>query len=563
MVRDVARLSAQPYDLLVVGGGICGLACAYDAAQRGLSVALIERDDFGSATSFNHAKTIHGGLRSLQSGDVRKARASMVERRALARIAPHLVEPLPFLIGTYSSLTRNRLAMRVGFLLDAAVGWDRNDGLDPRLHLPAGRVVARHECLASFPGIREQGLTGGALWHDYQVPEADRLTLAFAQAAMAHGAVLANYVEAVALRRTGQRIGGVGARDRVNGTALEIDAAMTVISAGPWTSGLIAGAGVDHAVPLLKAMNLVTSRPMGPVALGAATDDGRMLLLMPWRGRALIGTAQSVRPSPAGDTAVSASELDGFITEVNHAFPSLGLSRSEVTLVHRGIVPGVQLRDGSLTLRAQPVIRDHAEDGLGGALSVMGVKYTTARGVAEHAIDIVCHKLGRRAPCRTATTRLPCAEEVDEASGRRQALTRGLLGNDEEAIQHLARAYGTAASEVISLARERSDLAQRVVATAPVIRAELVYAVRREMAWTLTDVVVRRTSLGSAGYPGDAAVTVAARIVGQELAWTAERTAAEREELRAFYEPVGPDRGSKGSKGSGGSKGSDAEDSGR
>lgn len=540
MVRDVGRLAAQRYDLLVVGGGICGLACAYDAAQRGLRVALIERDDFGSATSFNHAKTIHGGLRSLQSGDVRRARASMVERRAVARIAPHLVEPLGFLIGTYSSLTRSRLALQIGFLLDAAIGWDRNDGVDARLHLPAGRVIARRECLKLFPGIREQGLTGGALWHDYQVPEADRLTLAFAQGAAAHGAVLANYIEAVGLRRTGHGIAGVEARDRISAATLEIDAALTLIAAGPWTNMLTAGAGVDHAVPLLKAMNVVTSRPMGPVALGAATDEGRMLLLMPWRGRALIGTAQAAHPSQASESAVSESELEGFIGEINRAFPSLGLSRHEVTLVHRGIVPAVPQRNGSLALRAQPVLRDHADDGLAGAISLMGVKYTTARGVAEQAIDLVCRKLDHRVPCRTATTRLPCAEGVQLAPGLGQPPASDVLGDDIEAMHHLARAYGMTASEVLALARERSDLAQRVISTAPVIRAELVYAVSHEMACTLTDVVVRRTSLGSAGYPGDEAVTVAADIVGPELGWTRERTAAEQDALRSFYSPIRP-----------------------
>src|SRR5215210_6555954 len=172
MIRDLSRLSARDFDLLVVGGGIYGLATAYDAAQRGLSVALVERADFGAATSFNHLKTIHGGLRYLQSADFGRMRESIRERRAFARIAPRFIATLPFVMATSRSLTRNPLAMRAAFAIDALVGSDRNDGLEPALHLPAGRIVS-----------------GSAVWHDYQTVRGDRLTLAFALAAAQHGAV--------------------------------------------------------------------------------------------------------------------------------------------------------------------------------------------------------------------------------------------------------------------------------------------------------------------------------------------------------------------------------------
>ena len=141
MTRDLARLTASRFEVLVVGGGIHGLFAAYDAASRGLSVALVDSGDFGGGISFNHQRTLHGGLRALQSGQLRKCREQIHERRAWARIAPHLVRPLPFLLGTYRGTKRSRLAVRAGFKLYDLIGRDRNRGVLPELHLPNGRLT--------------------------------------------------------------------------------------------------------------------------------------------------------------------------------------------------------------------------------------------------------------------------------------------------------------------------------------------------------------------------------------------------------------------------------------
>ena len=195
--RDLDRLASTAYDVLVIGGGIHGLTCAYEAASRGLRVALVDAGDFGSATSFNHQKTAHGGLRSLQSLSLARAREAIRERRALARIAPWLLRPLPFIVGTYRSVTRSRLALRGAFAVDRWLSRDRNEGVEPELHLPAPRLLSRTTTMKLFPGIRAEQLTGGAQWYDYQMVESDRLTFAFAAAADRAGAVLATYVEAL------------------------------------------------------------------------------------------------------------------------------------------------------------------------------------------------------------------------------------------------------------------------------------------------------------------------------------------------------------------------------
>src|SRR3954470_22762983 len=180
MTRDLDRLTAQTFDVLVVGGGIYGLTIAYDAAQRGASVALVERDDFGSGASFNHLRTIHGGLRYLQSLDLARARESVLERRTIARIAPHAVKPLPFALPLYRSFTRGATAMRAGFALDRIVATGRNRGVPASHRLPGGRVVSRSHAVQRFPGLRRQGLTGAAVFYDYVMTEPDRLTFSYA-----------------------------------------------------------------------------------------------------------------------------------------------------------------------------------------------------------------------------------------------------------------------------------------------------------------------------------------------------------------------------------------------
>ncbi len=167
MTRDLDQLTARTFDVLVVGGGIYGLAIAYDAAQRGAAVALVERDDFGSGASFNHLRTIHGGLRYLQTLDVRRARESVRERRTIARIAPHAVQPMPFAVPLYRSLLRGKLAMRAGFVLDSLVAAGRNRAVAVGNRLPRGRVVGRSTAAQQFPGLKRQRLTGAAVYYDY------------------------------------------------------------------------------------------------------------------------------------------------------------------------------------------------------------------------------------------------------------------------------------------------------------------------------------------------------------------------------------------------------------
>ena len=487
--RDLSRLTATTYDVLVIGGGIHGLTIAYEAASRGLRTALVEARDFGSGASFNHQKTVHGGLRSLQSGSLRRAREGILERRSLARIAPWFLRPLPFIVGTYRSVTRGRLALAAGFRIDRWLGRDRNQGVEPELHLPAARLVSKAATLRLFPGVRQDRLTGAAQWYDYQMVEADRLTLAFAAAADRAGADLFNYVEALAPIKSGDLVSGLSVKDALSGDEFSVKARITVNAAGAAAGTIMRSFGMSRPLRLLKAMHLVTSKPPSDIALAAPAASGQMLTLVPWRGRAVVGTSQSAAFVQPDATAVTEAEVDAFIAEANQAFPALHLTRDDVTLVHRGIVPAAEDRKtGRPALLATPEIHDHSTEGASGAMTVIGVKYTTARRVAQTAVDRIAKLLNKRLPAsRTATTVLPGAGIADHEALAIETERACNLQLSIATIRHLIALYAERAADIVRLVHERPDLLQPLSPAVQTLGAEVVSVIRHEMAVRLGD----------------------------------------------------------------------------
>lgn len=478
MRRDVAALAAGPHDLLVVGGGIYGVTAAYEAARRGLKVALVEAVDFGAGASWNSLKTIHGGLRHLQRLDLAHHRESVRERRTLLRLAPALVRPLAFLVPAYGHGPKGREALGLGLIVNDLLSLDRNRGLPPEQRLPPGRLLSRKETLARVPGLRADGLAGGALWYDAQVESSERLLLAFLREAVAGGAQVANHCEATSLRREGSRITGARVRDSESGREHEVEARVVLNAAGPKAARLLEATGVRTPVgPLLMALNLVFDArwPLPERLAVGARSGGRFLFLVPWRDRILAGTDYWPAEEGRGREAVAS-----FRDEVARAFPWSGLAASRVALVHRGLVPG---GGGAAGLATRPRFLDHGDrDGVSGLITAQGVKYTTARAVSERAVLLACRKLGRSAKAP------PLAP---------LAWARPLEG---------------------SLAEQ----------------ARL--AVREEMALTLADVVLRRLELGPAGLPDEAAVDEVAGATALALGWDQARRVAERAALARFYE---------------------------
>lgn len=541
MRRSIGQLSRGDYDLVVIGGGVHGAWAAWDAALRGLRVALLEAGDFCGATSGNSQKIVHGGLRYLQHGDLPRVRESIRERSVLLRLAPGLVRPLPVLVPTTRSWTRGRAAMLAAMTLSDLIGLGRNRDVDPALRLPRGRLVTAEAVAEALGGQAPRGITGGALFYDAQMLSPERIVLAVVRSAAGLGAEVANYARADELIVENGRAVGVRATDVLAGERFEVRAAAVLNCAGPWAAGLM-----SRELPpgtLLKAVVLLTRglTRNAAVALTSTKTDGhadaagqRNLFITPWRGLSLVGTFYREHKGPAREAAVSAEELDGYLSQVNAAWPGAALRRADVLHVHAGLLPA---EPGATQPSRRTRIVDHAAaGGPAGALSVVGVKWTTARAAAERAVDRAVAMLGRRARGRTASTPLDGGAYEHLRTLRTRLEARGELGVAPSHLRRLADLYGWRSERVLGIAQERPELAAPLAPGCPVLGAQVVHAVREEMALRLADAVFRRTELAAAGWPGEAALSSAANLMGRELGWDEERQEREIAEVRRVYE---------------------------
>ncbi len=556
MHRRPSALVGREFDVLVIGGGAAGAAAAREATLRGLSVALIEREDFGSGSSAQCFKVVHGGIRYLQHADVPRLRASCRERSIFLAIAPHLVAPLSFAIPTYGHGRSGRSLLQAGLWAYDALTADRNFHLaDPSRRIARTRFLGREETLGLFPLLERRDLTGAAVFEDGQMYNPPRLVLAFIAAAEEQGAVVANHVEAERLLHKGSRVTGVIARDRISGDALEIRARVTLNAAGPWAETLL---GTFEPGPrpgprpkegtysrdacFVTARGLITARGLRAsmaLAVQGHTRDSdallaraaRHLFLVPWRGRTLVGVWHTVVPRDPNGVGLTHEELGGFIEEINEALPALGLGMSDVRRACFGLVPfgeASRQHPGALSFGKHSRITDHREHGISGLVTAISVRYTVARVDAVAAIRLVCRQLGRRfARCGSPSTPLPGGGIDDFPHFERelgQQLPRPL---SDQTRQALARNYGTRAARVLALG-EADPALRRCVAGTHVLAAEIAYAAREEMAQSLVDAVLRRTELGTDGHPGEAALEEAGRLMARECGWSARRAAEER-----------------------------------
>lgn len=541
MTRDLRRLADSRFDLLVVGAGFYGVTVAWDAAQRGLSVAIIDKDDFGAATSFNNLKTLHGGLRSLQSLNFTQMRLFIRERRALARILPHLVRPLPFVVPTTRNPKRSALLMRVALAINDAVSRDRNEGLaDPGTHLPPSQIVSRAETLRLNPVVSPKGVTGGAVWHDYQMVSTDRVTLSFLLSAVEAGACPANYVRATGFLQAGGRVAGVRAEDRLTGQPFDIRSKVVVNAAGPWAASLVSelSPSAQGAPPpmLSRAMNVVTRPLVNSHACGGVAG-GRFLFLVPWRNVSILGTSHDAYSDSPDQLKVSRWDLEAFLKDAREAFPHAPLTTSEVRLVHRGLLPTVGGSGTHVKLLKESRVVDHSRHGLPGLVSVYGVRYTTARQTAQEAVDAVFRTLGHATPppCRTAETPLIGGSMNHVDNFLKAVLLRDVEGVPAETIKRIAATYGTDYDRVLQMGRDVPALSRPLGRECDVLGAEILYAARCEMAIKLGDALIRRTEAGAVGHPGADAVERAAAIMAHALGWDDWRTRQEVAEVEAFY----------------------------
>ena len=554
MKRNLLALTDSVYDLLVVGGGIYGACVARDAAMRGLSVALVEKSDFGAATSANSLKIIHGGLRYLQHADFMRMRESVKEQQVLMRLAPHLVHPLPVLIPTYGHWLQGKEALALALLANHWISFDRERLVRPQSYLPRGRVISKSEVLQLAPGIRQRGLTGGAIFYDAQMSNSERLIFSFLRSAEQAGAQLANYTEVSGFLKEKDAVIGVHARDILTGDQLQIRAKTVVNTCGPWVSSILdslRGHATQQSkgqVLFAKAMNVLTRPFFRRHAVGVAGknryDDAdavlnkgnRFFFITPWRGFSLIGTAQIAYDGNPEDCKASDEEIGNFLRDVNQAYPAAALKREDIVFIHSGLLPstGICRTTGDVQVAKHYQIYDHRREGIKGLLSVVGVKYTTARSVAEKVVDHVFESWGQKPPQSPSSyTPLHGGRIEQFESFLRTHIKDRPSSLSEEEMNHLVSNYGSAYQEVLRYldAPRATTSGDRC----PVLRAEVLHGIRDEMAQKLSDVVFRRTDLGTAGHPGNEVLNFCAEVMGEELGWNQSRTHHELQDVNKIF----------------------------
>ncbi|MGV9669728.1 FAD-dependent oxidoreductase [Gordonia sp. NPDC003504] len=503
-------------DVLVIGGGITGAAVAYEAASRGLEVAVVERDDFGGATSAATGKLIHGGLRYLKQFDVRLVRESLAERRTLMSIAPNLVSPIGMV------LPDPGIVERAGLTAYDLLSADRNRIADPTKHIPRHRILS-HDALVAR-GL--PSLDSGALFHDAMMAFPERLTLAFLRSAAAHGALLANGVGVETIIGGAGRVVGAHVRDHLSGRVGEVRARVTVNATGPWARDVLAASPITEQLtgpePTVRSEGIyLVTRELSPTMV-LTVSGHRHFSFAPWRGLSLVGPTETPYHGAVDEWRLTRAAVVKFISAINEAsMVPVHLDIDDVITAYGGLRPLTEQagEDTYNASRASELV-DHAKQGMAGIVSATGGKYTNSRAFAQKAVDSLARGAGLSVSPSTTATRLLVGCE----GTRRSALTSTAL--DATSVAIVEEIYGSDAPAVIGLADERPELA-RAVTHDGIPLAALVHSARHESARSLTDLLIRRTGIGTAAPPTDDDLAEMARLAGAELGWDDVRVVAE------------------------------------
>lgn len=520
---DLARLADSTWEVLIVGGGIVGAGALLDAASRGLSAALIERDDIAVGTSSRSSRLIHGGLRYLEQVHLPLVREALAERRRLLRNAPHLVRLEPFLFPIYGLPLVHRAFYDAGLTLYDVLGARHDGGWHRRLDAEGA--------LATAPRLRRRGLRGGLLYHDGMEDDA-RYALAVIRTALAADSspIAVTRVAASSLRREGGSESSyvVGASDRLGGGSLDIKARAVIDATGVWA------AGVDHPfsepstrIRPSRGAHLVVPRERIPASAGLTLRvPGKVVFLVPWPDFWVIGTTDEPYDGPADRPSAGDEEVDRLLRTVNETL-DVELTRDDVVGTYAGLRPLVAPSRGS-TVKASREHRITVEGN--GTVRVAGGKYTTYRVMARDAIDAALGpQESRRRPSGTADLQLVGAAPSSDLRAMSAGIGRDpdVVAAHPEAAARLVGRHGAEASEVIDLGRELG-LLRPLVPGRPFLEAEVAWAARHELALSVDDVLSRRLRLSAELRDREAVTATVASILARELGWDQARCERER-----------------------------------
>lgn len=482
MKRDFALLHSQPFDLLVCGGGIYGAWTAYDAALRGLKVAIVEQGDWASATSSASSKLIHGGLRYLESFDFRLVKKALAERQMLLQTAPHRVWPLRFGVPVYADSRIGRLQLKLGLMLYDFLA---ASPLRNMAHQYFNRLVfSRH-----FSSLDTTGLKGGFTYGDAQTDDA-RLVLELIAGAMNAGAVCVSYCKLENLTEHKGQVTGAIVRDQLSGVTVEINAPQIVYASGQW---LAAATESGKWCRVSKGVHLIMPAVLTDEALLlTAKSDGRVFFMIPWYGMTLVGTTDTDYHGDMNHVVADENDVAYLLDAANHYLKS-AWTKADVI----GSYAGLRVMKRSEESSPSAVSRDWELKTAGNGVHYsIGGKLTSAREDAAAIVDKVCVQLGRDIPCASRGRLFPWAPEEDFLFWSADVSARAArLHVDPQSTKWLIRRHGKRVVEVLQDIENNPSLAERITPTVPFIHADLLFCARNEMVVHLDDLLRRRMPL--------------------------------------------------------------------
>jgi glycerol-3-phosphate dehydrogenase len=532
-------LERGPLDVLIIGGGIVGTGIARDLALRRLNVALVEQHDLASGTSSRPTRLIHGGLRYLEMFDFALVRTDMREREVLLRLAPHLVQPLRFLMPMYSRSVVYRAKLQAGMQLYDALSYDKS--------LPTRQWLNKRQLLRAEPGLNPSGLQGAWQFYDGQVSLVERLVIENALDAASQDGIILNYAPAVdflRLRDDSGAVIGARVRDAISGREVEARARLTINATGPWLDQTIGGLrpGRRPLLRLTKGVHIITPAATRHAHVLFAQRDGRLFFVIPWLGYSLIGTTDTDYRGDPAHAAATEADVAYLVEEAKRAFPSGEFDDILYTYAGvRALVRVEHVSEGKVSRKH--ALHDHArQDGVPGVVSIVGGKVTGYRAIAEEVGDLVGRRLGlpRNRDSGTQTRPLPGGNLDDlETHVATEVWPRArALGLEREQAEHIGSIYGSLAGAVLARAEEDARLSQRACPHRPTILAQLDQAVEAEWALSLGDVLLRRTPLGLDACQALDCLDQVADHIAARLGWSAEERARQIDAYRREIEPM-------------------------
>ena len=487
MKREFSLLTDGKFDLLICGGGIYGAWIAYDAALRGLRVAIVEQGDWACATSSASSKLIHGGLRYLETHDIKLVRKALAERRRLLKAAPHRVWPLRFGVPVYADSRIGTLQLKAGLILYDVLAW--LSGANRAGKDMAHRHFGRQAFAERFPFLKGTGLKGGFTYGDAQTDDA-RLVLELVSGAMEAGAVCVNYCRMTGYVESSGQVSGATIQDMLRHSSAQVSARQIVDTSGQWTAASEQGRGWCR---LSKGIHLVMpALPTDEALLLTARSDGRVFFMIPWYGMTLIGTTDTDYRGDPDHVAVEAEEVAYLLAEANRYFDKAWTEKDMV-----GSYAGLRVMKRSDADSPSAVSRDwELKTASNGMHYSIGGKITSAREDAASVVNTVCAQLEVDMPCQTMHRRFPWAPEHDflEWSAEMTARARQ-LGIDRESAMWLVRRHGKRVEEILHKVEKDANLAERIIPALPFIYADLLFSASDEMVMHLHDLVRRRMPL--------------------------------------------------------------------